>query len=440
MSSGNIWYNTTSNTYSGAGVYVSSSGSFNMTNGYIRNNTASGATSGGGVYLAGAMKLTGGYIGYYNNQNYPNTATQSSGAGGVYYTANGSLSVGGGAAIANNKTVSSFTKDIVFASEKSKINVVSDITTGSYYRYGIYKTGVGAFTSGYGTYVTTVSNYTTNFTTQNSAYTLSTMKVNNVTEVSLTSINGTENWSQAVQMSLDAGGAQQTVKLTRAWNADSNHSFGTGTGYSQGRIYVPSGANVVLNLGGYSVDRGLTTATNYGSVFYVQGTLTIQGGNTSSLIKGGYTNSNTSAARGGGIHVDSGGIVNFKNGVIGSNRSNCTYGGGGVYVANGGTFNMSGGYIGYDTSTPNYAYGQNSGGGVYVASGGTFNMTGGHIRCNISSGATSAGGIYMSGIVKLSIGQIGSYISSSYPNKGNGATSAGGIYVASSGSLSFGGG
>lgn len=439
MTKGYIYYNTASNANSAGGVYVASGGTFNMSGDYIRYNTASAATSGGGVYLAGVMKMTGGQIGAYNSQSYSNTASQTTGAGGIYYTASGNLSIGGNAVIANNRTGSSYTKDIVFASEKSKINVVSDIPTSSYYRFGIYKSGVGAFTNGYGTYVTSQI-YSTTFVSQNTDYTLSTVKVNNITEVSLISKEGGENWAEAVRQSLNNNGAQQTVKLTRNWTATSG-SFGTGTGYDSGRLWVPQGANIVLNLNSYSVDRGLTSANNYGSVFFVQGTLTIEGGGTSGVVKGGYANGYSSSARGGGVHVASGGVFNFKSGIIGSNKSNCSYGGSGVHVASGGTFNMSGGYIGgYNSSLANYSYGQYSGAGVYVTSGATFNMTGGNIRYNVSSGTRSGAGIYASGIVKITGGQVGYYNSSSYANRANGTESAGGIYVANGGSLSFGGG
>lgn len=448
MTKGSVYYNTASGANSAGGVYVASGGTFNMSDGYIRNNTASGATGGGGVYLAGVMKMTGGRIGNINSASLANNVTQATSAGGLYYASSGNLSVGGNVAIANNTISGSTTnaKDILFASEKSKINVISaftDNTSGSsYYRFGIYKSGVGAFTSGYGTYASNPSYYSNGtFRSQNSLYTLGNVKVNNVTEVSFTSIDGKENWAEAVKQSLANNGAQQTVKLTRNWVAASG-SFGTGTGYySSGGIYVPSGANIVLNLNGYSVDRGLTSATNYGSVFYVEGTLTIEGGGTSGVIKGGYANGNVSYARGGGVHVYSGGVFNFKSGIIGSNKSNCSYGGSGVHVGSGGTFNMSGGYIGgYNSSLANYSYGQYSGAGVYVTSGATFNMTGGNIRYNVSSGTRSGAGIYASGIVKISNGQIGNYSSSSYANRANGTESAGGIYVANSGNLSFGGG
>ena len=439
--SANVIYNTASNANSGGGIYVASGGTFNMTGGYIRYNTASGATSGGGVYLAGVMKMTGGNVGRSGSTGYGNTASQATGAGGIYYASSGNLSVGGDAVVANNITSGSYTKDIVFASEKSKINVVSNLgysTSSSSYRFGIYKTGVGAFTNGFGTYSNNTSYYSPTFISQNSAYTLGTVKVNNVLEVSFTSINGTENWSEAVKQSLANNGAQQTVKLTRNWVATSG-SFGTTTGYANGRIYVPAGANIVLNLNGYSVNRGLTSATNYGSVFYVCGTLTIEGGGTSGVVRGGYANGNASSARGGGVHVDTGGIFNLKSAVVGANKSNCTYGGSGVYVANGATFNMSGGYIGgYTTSVANYSYGKSSGAGVYVGSGGTFNMTGGYVRYNVSSGTKSGAGIFMSGIVKITNGQIGN--GSSYANKATGTESAGGIYVTNGATLSLGGG
>ena len=130
-----------------------------------------------------------------------------------------------------------------------------------------------------------------------------------------------------------------TFTLEDNWTAPANGSstsFGTGTGFSNGRILVPEGANIILDLNGHTVDRGLNgkTAVENGGVISVAGTLEITDGSSSNgVITGGNTTVN-----GGGIYVDGGGMLTLSSGKITGNISNY---GGGVYVS-GGTFNKIG--------------------------------------------------------------------------------------------------
>ena len=142
------------------------------------------------------------------------------------------------------------------------------------------------------------------------------------TEVSARSMTAEQiaaAWNTAVQESIDTG-KQVTFTIEDNWTAPANGSstsFGTGTGFSNGRILVPEGANIILDLNGHTVDRGLNgkTAVENGGVISVAGTLEITDGSSSNgVITGGNTTVN-----GGGIYVDGGGMLTLSSGKITGN-------------------------------------------------------------------------------------------------------------------------
>ena len=55
-----------------------------------------------------------------------------------------------------------------------------------------------------------------------------------------------------------------------------------------GYIYVPEGVTATIDLNGHTIDRGLTSADNNGSVIIVKGTLTIKDSGTDGKVQGGY--------------------------------------------------------------------------------------------------------------------------------------------------------
>ncbi len=188
------------------------------------------------------------------------------------------------------------------------------------------------------------------------------------------------DWNYAVAFSLAHPEYEIYCVWDRNWTADSStHFFGTGTGFSNGRIYVPQGANIVLDLNGYTIDRGLTSAIDDGSVFYVNGTLTLTDTSASKAgkIMGGFNNN------GGGVNIESGGTFTMNGGTISYNTAK--YNGGGVRVYSGGSFNMYGGVITGNTVE------EDDGGGVMVSRDGYFYMYGGEISGNTAS--RSGGGV-----------------------------------------------
>ena len=54
----------------------------------------------------------------------------------------------------------------------------------------------------------------------------------------------------------DGGFERIIVDIYDDWNADSNGKFGSGVGFKNGVIYVPSNAKITVNLGGYTINGG----------------------------------------------------------------------------------------------------------------------------------------------------------------------------------------
>lgn len=184
-------------------------------------------------------------------------------------------------------------------------------------------------------------------------------------------LDGTNNesvWAQAVTMSKN-NNIQITVALTNHWNSNSSSkSFGTNTaGFLSGRIWVPAGANMILQLNGYNVNRNLTTVTANGSVMYVQGTLEITDSTGKGEICGGnggssYVSTDTTFQVGGGIYVN-GGTLTLSAGSISNNTS--TDLGGGLCAINS-TVIMNGGFVSNNSSK--------WGGGVALLANSTLSM------------------------------------------------------------------
>ena len=161
---------------------------------------------------------------------------------------------------------------------------------------------------------------------------------------------------------------------------------------SSSYLDVPSGKTVTLDLNGHTINRGLTSATDYGYVIRVVGTLNINDSSDPSTgtIRGG-NNKSSNEDQGGGVYVANSGIFTMTSGTISGNTTGngSHVGTGGGVRVDGGTFNLQGGTI-----TGNTAKASGSGGGVYVVNNGTFNMTGGRITGN-NAGANGAG-VYVS--------------------------------------------
>ena len=199
--------------------------------------------------------------------------------------------------------------------------------------------------------------------------------------IDLTSGAQATKWNEAVQSSMNNGGANVNVVLQADWLAPTDtHSFGTGVGFSEGRILVPKGATISLFLNGHKINRRLTTELEKGQVILLNGILNLYDSvsapnkTTTGTITGGCVNT-----FGGGIYLDTKAILNMYGGIISGNTA--SYNGGGVY-ANGGQVVLYDGIVKDNTAAAH-------GGGIYVCASVDFEygfiMYGGEICNNYAS-------------------------------------------------------
>ena len=211
-------------------------------------------------------------------------------------------------------------------------------------------------------------------------------------------------------------------------------------------VEVNANRTITLDLNGKTLNRGLSSATNYGHVLKVisGSTLSINdaSGNNSGIIKGGYTSNggainnygtliinggtirdNQSDGQGGGIINRNNGTLVINGGVISNNQSND---GAGIYNEGGGSIYMYGGSI-----QDNTAFRSGFVGGI--ANHGSLTVKGGSIRNNIGN---NGGGVWSNGTFVLTGGTIEGNVSGFgaglYLNSGT-ATITGGTIIGNDG-------
>lgn len=244
--------------------------------------------------------------------------------------------------------------------------------------------------------------------------------------------NFADAWNNAVSNSKTLG-KQVYFILDADWLAptdDASHPFGTGDGFSYGRICIPDGADIVLDLNGHTINRQLNDYTQLGSNLYVGGgKLTLEDSAGGGNITGGYTaekdnwhSEKPEEDYGGGIMMN-GGELTINGGNITGNKGDCAAG---VYVLDG-KFVMNGGSVTNNIAdrngggveiegtseiheinggliSGNYANGTgstNGGGGVRLDKNVSLIITGGTITDNHS--ANNGGGVFMSEKSELTV-------------------------------------
>ncbi|MBR4742781.1 MAG: S-layer homology domain-containing protein [Oscillospiraceae bacterium] len=181
---------------------------------------------------------------------------------------------------------------------------------------------------------------------------------------------------------------------------------------SSSYLVVPSNGTVSIDLNGYTIDRGLTAATDKGYVILFDGESNNDGGTLtitdSSGAKTGQITGGFNSEYAGGVYVAHGGTLNLQGGSIAGNRASY---GGGIYVGRG-TFNMTDGSISNNIAVTG------TGGGIGTSYA-TIKMTGGTISGN-KADADAGGGIFlvMGSTCDISSGSI----------TGNTALRGGGIF------------
>ncbi|MDE6058712.1 MAG: hypothetical protein K2G44_01580 [Clostridia bacterium] len=338
------------------GIY--NSGKLTIEAGTITGNRSTAVANGAGIYNSGTLTMTGG------------TVTGNSGyRAGIYQDTTGIINLGGSVKIDGNfyetegedgDTVQT-PSNLYIKSNTGVINVIKPFTSGA--KISLIREGIGVLTNGYGVYNTV--NPETYFVSEspNNIYEVSHIGEGTRLEAAIVSFDNATNWTHAVKTSLANQGAVQTFTLYSNWTPDENHSFGNDVGYLGGALYVPQGANIILDLNGYTIDREFVEAVTRGYVFDIAGSLTIidSSDEKTGVITGGYS-TNTA----GGIHVENNGWVDLQEGTLKGNATTSSRDGGAITVN--GKLSMTGGVIT-----------ENEGvvcGGVYVSTSGTLELGG----------------------------------------------------------------
>lgn len=247
------------------------------------------------------------------------------------------------------------------------------------------------------------------------------------------------DWSKAVEKAQSVNNRENNlVKITLSCNwIAQNGSFGSGAGFEDGRIVVPSNANILLDLNGKVINRALTSAVLNGSVIDVKGSLTVcdgapTNGNSeytynSVPIEGGIVTGGCNAGFGGAISVAGGATLNVTGGTLLNNAA--TYGGGiGVYRGeSGASINISGGSILGNVGT-------GGGGGLYIANA-KLDVGGAPVR--IEGNTATKGGAIIIASSDSSV-RIGNAVLKDNRATSQGLAFGGGVYV-KQGSLSISG-
>ena len=84
------------------------------------------------------------------------------------------------------------------------------------------------------------------------------------------------------------------VNLYGDWNADGNGTFGSGIGFRDGAIYVPSNARIIVDLGGHCIRRGLAGDEANGEAMYIDAGADVKISN-GTIIGGLHTDKNAKA-------------------------------------------------------------------------------------------------------------------------------------------------
>lgn len=435
----------------GGGVYVGNNGTFTMNGGIITGNESTSGY-GGGVYLDGTnAKVT------LNNTSSISGNQALHGGGGVY-VGEGTFTLSGSPVISDNIGV--FVTNNVYLANGNTITIgAGDLTGGTIgvttenvpsgsavqITNGDVNGAAGIFTSDVKGYAIVESSDAVYLSDAETMYVTIDGKYMDTFEAALAAVNN----------STDGG----TITLLKNID-DSNVVFGNGNDtpitFTGGTETKP----IILDLNGKTINRGLSAATNNGSVIKIEGgTLTIKDSSAASDGTGGagtITGGNSSGG-GGGIHITdkSGGGIHgsliLESGNISGNTADMSLGGG-IYIDSDCAFTMKGGSIDGNTVKNSdgggvFVYGtftmengsitnnrseQGNGGGVNIGSNGVFTMSGGTISGNTAT--SNGGGVCVDGGVN--IGTDGNFTMSGGTISGNtAAENGGGVYVSGSTSI-----
>ena len=337
------WGNT------GGGVRVNSGGTFNMRGGEIAGNTAGGNATGGGVHVesGGTFRISDGVI--YGNDAAEGLRNTAVGGAALFVASNGTAQRG---TFANG----------TFSSLSNLTTANSTIHVGN----GVFQLALAE-----GTLAGRLA-WLRDFAQSGGSYVV---ELSGDEPIGSDPMVGWDDWGWEtttprlptgrtnLTITLKGSGAMRTINLS-----DNGNLF-----------VVESGVTLVLDDNITLV--GLPNNDNHLLRVNSGGTLVM---NEGSRITGNTNTNHTCCCnRGGGVHVNSGGMFEMRGGEIaGNSAGNAHETSGGVHIDWGGTFRMSDGIIhgsGAAAGLQNTATGSSSGAALFnsgTAQRGTFNATG----------------------------------------------------------------
>lgn len=416
------------------GVYVNHSNASVTIGGLIKTHdvVANGVNAYGTEIGGGNISENSQYGVYVNYGSFTATAGKvtKNTSGDVFVSKNDgtTVNVAEKAYLYTPDRVSGIGAGVILDNPLGTINVISKMTADA--RVGYMRQGVGKLTNGWGKNNNNSDKPDTIFISeQTDKFTPSVEKFDDYNEVTVSTYDSAINWQYVINKSLSTGKTQEFT-LYGCWIAQDDAtyktSFGTGTAYRNGALYVPEGAKIILNLNKHQLNRNLPKAADdkvgfeNGLVIYVDGELEIKDEavkepheitcceKLDGAITGGF---NSTASSGAAISIGKTGSVVFTSGnITGNKATNESASSGAVY--NAGSFVMTGGSIHDNTGY--------TAGAVYVTSSASFTMDGGSLNANTAQGG--GGAVYTTGEFLFNKGSI----------TGNKAV-IGGVYVASGG-------
>ena len=194
-------------------------------------------------------------------------------------------------------------------------------------------------------------------------------------------LTGTESqvaatWNEAVTYSKNNSGVNVNVTLGTDWTSTSG--FGTGAGFSEGRIWIPQGTTMGLDINKHVINRNLyySSGNGYenGEAILVNGTLNLKDSSYTKFAAKSYLEKY-------------GAETGTMYGIIGLITGGCSNQGVGAIRVSHGTFNMYGGLIFRNKAVASDAtWGTFAGALVPEGMGTNLNLYGGAIAYNTVSG------------------------------------------------------
>ncbi len=244
-------------------------------------------------------------------------------------------------------------------------------------------------------------------------------------------------WNAAVQQSLTNRGSAVTVKLTRDWLAMPDEtfttSFGTGVGFYNGSICVPKGANIILDLNGYRIDRNLLNVENGlpdGRCITVFGDFTLNDSFGGGAITGGHAardyvdGTDPYSRHGGGVFAGSGAKFIMNGGTVANTKAWNA----GIYTY-GAKFIMNGGVIANNQSYQN-------GSALFVTDKSYCEINGGEMSFNNALDSTAVIA-YRNSTMIMNGGVVEYNTSQSDTGMGGGLRADGSLFIMNGGELSY---